>query len=80
MAHNGSDYNFIKSIIDYIALDFKGIKKETVERITKIKKPKMQRKEIIELCKRNNVLVDVRTVFIKLFFYFQKKICNEYFF
>ena len=61
MAHNGSDYNFIKSIIDYIALDFKGIKKETVERITKIKNPKMQRKEIIELCKKNNVLVDVPT-------------------
>lgn len=52
VAHNGSDYNFIKSIIDYldyIALDFKGIKKETVERITGIKNPKMQQKEIIEL-------------------------------
>ena len=64
VAHNGSDYNFIKSIIDYldyIALDFKGIKKETVERITGIKNPKMQQKEIIELCEKNNVLVDVRT-------------------
>lgn len=61
VAHNGSDYNFIKSIIDYIALDFKEIKKETVERIAKIKNPKMQRKEIIELCKKNNVLVDVPT-------------------
>lgn len=64
VAHNGSDYNFIKSIIDYldyIALDFKGIKEETVKRITGVQNPKMQQKEIIELCNKNNVLVDVRT-------------------
>ena len=40
----------------------------------------MQRKGIIELCKRNNVLVDVRTVFITLFFYFQKKYAMNIFF
>ena len=64
VAHNGSDYNFIKSIIDYldyIALDFKGIKEETVKRITGVQNPKMQQQEIIELCNKNNVLVDVRT-------------------
>lgn len=64
VAHNGSDYNFIKSIIDYldyIALDFKAIKEETVKRITGVQNPKMQQKEIIELCNKNNVLVDVRT-------------------
>lgn len=64
IAHNGSNYNYVKSIVeylDYIAMDYKAFYKENIKRITGIDNPKMQQKEILDLCKENGVIVDVRT-------------------
>lgn len=64
IAHNGSNYNYVKSIIeylDYIAMDYKAFYKENIEKITGVNNPKMYQKEILALCEVNNVIVDVRT-------------------
>ena len=64
IAHNGSNYNYVKSIIkylDYIAMDYKAFYKENLDKITGVKNPKMYQKEILQLCQDNNVIVDVRT-------------------
>ena len=64
LAHNGSDLDFINSLIkylDYVAIDFKSFDVEKLKKLTGIKKPKSQQKEIIELCNKNNILVDIRT-------------------
>lgn len=64
IAHNGSNYNYVKSMIeylDYIAMDYKAFYEENIERITGVNNPKMYQKEILALCEVNNVIVDVRT-------------------
>lgn len=64
IAHNGSNFKFVESIIqylEYIAMDYKAFYPENIKKITGIKNAKMQQEDIINLCKEYDVLVDVRT-------------------
>ena len=63
-AHNGSNLKFVEKMlpyIDYIAIDFKAFDKEKLQSISGVKNPKMQQKEILNFCRDNNILVDIRT-------------------
>ena len=64
IAHNGSSYGLVESLInhlDYIALDFKAFYQDNIKKITGVNKPVMQQEQILNLCLQNGVLVDVRT-------------------
>lgn len=64
IAHNGSDLEFVKSLVpflEYVAIDYKAYNFQDMQKITGIKNPKMQQEEIIKLCSENNIIVDLRT-------------------
>lgn len=64
IAHNGSSYGLVKSLIEnleYIAMDFKAFYKDRLVKITGTDKPVMDQVKIIELCQEYGVIVDVRT-------------------
>ena len=64
IAHNGSSYGLVKSLIkylEYIAVDYKAFDKERLVKITGVAKPVMDQVKILQLCEENGVLVDIRT-------------------
>lgn len=63
LAHNGSDFEYIKMMIDYldyIAMDYKAFDYERLKIISGIENPVMSQEAILELCRDAGVLVDVR--------------------
>ena len=64
IAHNGSSYGLVKSLIkylEYIAVDFKAFDKERLVKITGVAKPVMDQDKILKICEENGVIVDIRT-------------------
>lgn len=64
IAHNGSSYGLVKSLVkylDYVAIDFKAFYSDRLVKITGVAKPVMDQEKIIKLCQEYGVLVDIRT-------------------
>lgn len=64
IAHNGSSLSMIESLsgyLDYVALDFKAFSKDTLSKITGVVNPPQMQDQILSLCEKNGILVDVRT-------------------
>lgn len=63
LAHNGSDFEYIRGLIDnldYIAVDYKAFDDTRLRVISGVNNPIKDQERILELCQENGVLVDLR--------------------